>query len=98
MRQKSEKTHTSGLFGDDFAIDIVAGFNRVPDGTATELLSVVFSGSGGPVAITTVVASLWRHITTITASSQWIALPLPCAWLLYQNNAKCGINQYYHPQ
>lgn len=51
------------LFGGDLAIDIVAGFEGVFDGTTTEFLNAVIGGAGGPVAIATVVASFWRcHI------------------------------------
>jgi hypothetical protein len=57
--QESETYLWRRLFADDFTIDIVTGFDRVSDGTTTEFLSAVFSGSGRPLAIATVVASLW---------------------------------------
>jgi hypothetical protein len=93
--KRAKRTYGGELFENDFAIDIVAGFNRMSDGTTAKLLSAVFSGSGGPVAITTVVASLsWRHITTIIPSSRSIAVPLPCAGLLYHNSARRSVDQY----
>lgn len=54
-----------GLFRADLAINIVTSLNRVFESTTTEFLNAVFGGIGGPIAIPTVVASLWwRHITT----------------------------------
>ena len=55
----------NNLFEDDLAIDIVFGFKSVFDSPTTELLNAVIGGTGSPVAIATVVASLWWcHIST----------------------------------
>ena len=56
--QRGEFTDKYGLFGNDFAIDIVASFTDMFDSTTTEFVNAALGGAGSPATLATIVASI----------------------------------------